>query len=89
MPTINELLEQAKRGQLDTGSCFGVTDQSRLRPAFRRRRIKSPPICDGCEGKKSHHCKKKVRVVWVDSSGQRMKLKRGFVKCTCSKCKKK
>ena len=91
MPTIDDLLEHARRYGVDGGSCFGVTDSSRLRPPFRRIRpgnVPSPPICDGCEGKKHHDCKKKVKIVWIDSTGVRMKLKRKEVPCECTKCKK-
>lgn len=90
MLTIDEMLEQVRRGWTDSGSCFGVSGPSRLRPAFKsHRRRAEPPICDGCKGKKKHRCKKKVQTIYVDTTGERMKVKRSFVKCACQKCNKK
>lgn len=51
--------------------------------------LKEPPICDGCRVKGTHHCKKEVRVIDVDTTGTQMKVKRRFVKCSCAKCQKK
>lgn len=84
MSTISEILDQ--------GSCFGVTDPSQLRPSFRCHLRASSGLCEGCEGKKRHHCARFVRVVSVATSPKgRLKVKHGKKPCQCQKawCKRK
>src|SRR4051812_47161359 len=95
MPTIDDILNQMKFERLaggGEGSCFGVTDPSRLRPAFRRHPKKDNGLCEGCDGKKRHHCKGFVLYVSVVTNPKhgRLKIKRLRKPCRCQKsyCKR-
>jgi len=93
MPTIGDLLAISKFNRLagvDGGSCFGVTDSSRLRPAFRP--VESLPLifCEGCRQPGEHYCEKTLKVKHVTSGdGIVVRVKTIDIPCECPSCNKK
>jgi hypothetical protein len=97
MLTLKSLLYALKFQRLagrDEGSCFGVTDPSRLRRPFHRRPIHLETLCESClEGK--HQCSHKVAVIQskyvVDGrTGERLfRTQLSEVACQCKKCNPK
>lgn len=68
MPTVRDFLDALKFERWagrDEGSCFGVTDPSRLRPAFQEAHELPPVslICAGCKSGDPHVCSKHVEGV--------------------------
>jgi hypothetical protein len=89
MLTVDQIVRLMKSGRaFDRGSCFGVTDPSQLRPAFRRGRKPASGVCGGCEGNKRHHCKGFVRTFSIVRNKKRpdsFKIERGQKSCKCQK----
>jgi hypothetical protein len=89
MPTIGELLDALKFQRMvggDSGSCFGVTDPSRLRPEFQKEEEKPLILCEGCRGEGEHECRRKLK---VKHGGRRLKSRCGFsFPCECPSCNK-
>lgn len=93
MPTIDDILNQLKFNRMvggDEGSCFGVTDPSRLRPEFYRPMEPREHLCPGCEKDGSHQCTGKVPTILftIDEKTNAEKLEHGSVPCECKSCKK-
>jgi hypothetical protein len=89
MQTIETILKLQRQGRQNEGSCFGVTDPSRLRKTIRRKHIPHNGICEGCrKEKKRHSCKKIITVINLSLAGNELKSEKGTIECICSKCKK-
>lgn len=93
MPTIKELLEASKSplwSGMSSGSCFGVTDSSRLRPAFRPFESEPPLLCEGCKESGEHNCEKNLKVIWGRSDGTGGgKISTFEIPCECASCNNK
>ncbi|MBX4205558.1 MAG: hypothetical protein KW788_05295 [Candidatus Doudnabacteria bacterium] len=71
-------------GLSDEGTCFGVTDPSRLRPLFRQP-ISSRHICASCHQGR-HECAKTVQLYSFDPQGKPAVKKTGAIPCECYRC---
>jgi hypothetical protein len=91
MPTVEDWLRahdfERLAGQ-SQGSCFGVTDASRLRlicpdpiPVNR------PTLCPSCADHQ-HRCAGKAKVVRADFEDDWLNVQRIQVDCECPTCKK-
>lgn len=92
MPTVRDILNSLKFERIvgrDEGSCFGVTDPSRLRPAFYNPIVPLLQICKGCKDKKVHRCKKHFPVQkFKISKDEGVEATRKVeVMCECPSCK--
>jgi hypothetical protein len=93
MLTLNSILRimRSERSYgADEGSCFGVTDPSRLRPAFRRRRSRTEPVCASCKAGK-HDCTHSVEVISAmlrtgQNKEKQFQHKPARVPCACRGC---
>lgn len=92
MPTVGSILSIMRFQRMiggDKGSCFGVTDPSRLRPAFQSSSLSASHLCEGCRGKSTdlHQCTKKVKVFNLKTlESGKTSMKSRMVKCECSYC---
>lgn len=97
MPTVKDILRimefNRSYGLPDEGSCFGVTDPSRLRPAFYRK-IRTENLCASC-GNGEHQCAGKLYVLTIEhvtspETGEPLLRKSSAeVSCQCETCHKK
>jgi hypothetical protein len=73
----------------DSGSCFGVTDPSRLRPALHPTESVPPLLCEGCRESGEHNCEKNLKVIWGRSNGTGGgKISTFEIPCECPSCNK-
>lgn len=71
------------------GSCFGVTDPSRLRPSLLLPSRKSGPvICRGCQKSSKHKCAIKIFAldIKIERKTGKFTCKRSDVHCECKTC---